>query len=313
MSDIAVIGTGRLGARHLQALTRLPAEHRLWAVDPSPERTASARTIWTESALPTSPSVTWVSHLSELPSELAVAIVATSADVRRVLVEDLLGRCRVEHLVLEKVLFQSTGDYAPMLETITRATTTAWVNCPRRIWPFYRALRGSLAVPIRLSVTGSKWGIGSNTVHFLDLFAFLGGGDSIVVDGLHVEAVPSSREGFQELTGEVIGRGPGGAFAIASLPDGDLPIVVEVATPRLRALVREGEGKAWIADADSRWVWREEPVEIIFQSKASDGIVSDLLSTGTCQLTPLAQSVQHHLAFLRPLSTLLGEDRCPIT
>ena len=41
--------------------------------------------------------------------------------------------------------------------------------------------------------------------------------------------------------------------------------------------------------------------------------IADLIARGSCGLTPFAASSRHHLAFLQPLATMLGEDRCPVT
>ncbi|HEX7702342.1 MAG TPA: hypothetical protein VF403_16500, partial [Kofleriaceae bacterium] len=134
-----------------------------------------------------------------------------------------------------------------------------------------------------------------------------------VVDGLHVAQVASRRPGFIELTGELTGASRHGRFAFSSFGHGELPLIVEVATPELRALVREGEGKVWIATAAGKWAWTEQALEVVPQSKLTNLIVADLIARGSCGLTPLVASTRHHLAFLQPLATMLGEDRCPVT
>lgn len=313
MHELAIIGAGQLGSRHLQALAALDTSHHIVIVEPSDECVERARSRWNEVASGASPTVTWVREIAELPPQIAVAVVATGADVRRSVVEQLLDRTRVQHLVLEKVLFQRVSDYAAMGERIAGATQTAWVNCPRRMWSFYGALRQQLRGELHMAVAGSQWGLGSNAVHFLDLFAFLGGGDDLALDALRVTKVASRRPGFTELVGSVAGNSPNGSVSIASLATGELPIVVEIASPELRAVVREGEGKAWLASAADGWKWREDPVEIVPQSRLTGRIAGDLIATGRCGLTPLASSVRHHLAFLEPLAKTLGEDRCPIT
>lgn len=313
MNQLAIIGAGQLGSRHLQALAALDRTHHIFVVEPADACVERAKSRWGEVATATSPEVSWLRGIAELPPTLDVVIVATAADVRRAAIEELLARAKVRHLVLEKVLFQSVADYAPMARDIAVATATAWVNCPRRLWHFYTSLRARLAGEVRLSVTGSRWGLGSSALHFLDLFAFLAGGDELAVDALHVTQISSFRAGFIELVGELAGHSAQGSFAIASMATGEVPVLLEIACPQLRAIVREGEAKASVAAPSDGWTWREEVLEMLPQSRLTNRIAADLLATGTCGLTPLAASVRHHLAFLEPLARALGVERCPIT
>ena len=316
MNEIAIVGAGQLGSRHLQALARLGPGHRIWVTDPFEESLERCRQRYAEVATSASPPVEWRQRIVDLPKELAVVIVATAADVRRAVLESLLDAATVQHLVLEKVLFQRLLDYDPMVDLIGRRVRSAWVNCPRRMWSFYQGLRDRLqgATTIRLGVSGSDWGLGSNAVHFLDLFAFLcRSAGPLEIASLRVSSTASRRTGFIELVGELSGRSPAGHFSLASLPGGTAPVVVEVVSPDLRALVREGEGKAWISTAQEGWTFREEPVEIKFQSQLSDRFVTDLIGTGSCELTSLSESAGYHRTFIDVLTRQLGGDLCPIT
>jgi hypothetical protein len=311
--QVAIIGAGQLGSRHLQALASLDRGHHITVVEPVAECVERAQSRWKEVATDASPNVSWAREVEALPDAVDVAVVATAAEGRRALLENLLGKASVKHLVVEKVLFQRIADYAPMAATIAAATTTAWVNCPRRMWTFYQRLRERTTGPLRLTVSGSQWGLGSAAVHFQDLFDFLGGGDSQHIDSLHASMIPSRRSGYSELVGELSGHSERGSFSFASLAEGNVPVCVEVSSPSLRAIVREGEGKAWVAAAADNWSWNEEAVDVIPQSKLTGRIAADLITTGTCGLTPLASSVKHHVSFLQVLAQNLGVDVCPIT
>jgi predicted dehydrogenase len=315
VSEVAIIGAGQLGSRHLQALAQLGGHWTVHVVEPFPASVDRAKGRWAEVAQGSSPTLNWCGKVEELPGALEVAIVATSADTRRAATEALLARATVTHLVLEKVLFQSLDDYAPMQALVEKRTQTAWVNCPRRMWAFYRSLRERLLTEEtrRLSVSGSKWGLGSNAIHFLDLFAFLGGGSGLTVEALHVAEAPTVRPGFVELSGSLGAHASCGHAAITSFPAGDAPVLVEVSSPNLRAVVREGEGKAWVASSAGKWAWQEEPVEPLPQSRLSHLFVEELSKTGRCGLTPLVASIDQHLAYLTPLARHFGAARCPIT
>ena len=58
---------------------------------------------------------------------------------------------------------------------LVKKNTKGWVNCTARLWPFYRKLREEIISEkrIKIGVSGSNWALASNTIHFIDLLAFL--------------------------------------------------------------------------------------------------------------------------------------------
>src|SRR5438105_962294 len=109
VSTVAVIGVGRIGLRHLQGVMSV-GDAEIWVVDPSSDALTRARAEFTGVAEHRVPP-TFATDVRDLPASIDVAIVATSADIRRAMVEDLLHGRDVRHIVLEKVLFQRLADY----------------------------------------------------------------------------------------------------------------------------------------------------------------------------------------------------------
>jgi len=314
---IAIVGAGQLGSRHLQALARLRGDYRVEVVDVVPESLDRAAQRYAEVEAPGSPPVGYSTELCSLPAELDVVVVATTADVRRRVIESLIDHARVKYLVLEKVLFQNRDDYPAVLQMLAQRQVKVWVNCVRRMWTVYQELRYKLDGDrqLLLEVCGSAWGLGSNTVHFLDLFAFLSGSNELELPAgaLSVKLLASKRPGFAELAGHLVGRSPGGYLSLTSFESGTVPLVVQVVSRRLRALVHESEGFVAIAEEASEWRWSEQKFEVPYVSSLTHLVVEQLMARGDCELTPVERSAQHHLAFLAPLTATLNEDRCPIT
>ena len=126
---VAVIGCGGIGKRHLQSLLKFQPALDIFAVDSSPEALAETETLLSEF----STQMSYLTSLDELPSEITLAIVATSSAPRLAITEILLARASVEFLILEKVLFSEVDAYARAQEVIDRTDTKVWVNCPRRM------------------------------------------------------------------------------------------------------------------------------------------------------------------------------------
>lgn len=269
--DVAVVGAGQLGSRHLQALARLSRPARVWVSDPSPAALETAAARWKEAA----PGAGLSADFSgRLPQSLDCAIVATDAAAREAAVSGLLKGRAVRYLILEKLLAQSPEGLRRLEALLGGAK--AWVNCPRRLWPAYRALKPAL--PLDLAVTGTGWGLASNAVHFLDLAAYYTGRADWTLDGsgLSREEEPSKRPGFVELHGSLSARCGEHRVRLESVPG-----------PR-RFTVSVG-GAAVSEDGAPK------------QSELTHAVVEDLLARGDCGLAPFAESAALHAPFLETL------------
>lgn len=273
-AEVAVVGAGQLGSRHLQALARLSRPARVWVSDPNPASLALARERWNEA----SPPASLVADFSgRLPERLDAAIVATDAASRERAIENLLKDRKVRFLVLEKVLFQDPDSLARVGALLERGGVRAWVNCPRRLWPLYRD-RPRPKLPLELRVSGSGWGLATNAVHYLDLAAFLGGCRDFAIDttGLSREESPSKRPGFVEFFGTLVARADG-QRVVLTCERGEKRSTVEI-----DGAVQDEAGS---------------PV----QSRLTTGVIEDLLARGDCGLTPYAESARIHRPYLEAL------------
>lgn len=299
---IVVVGAGQLGSRHLQALALMPGPARLFVVEPSAEARARAESRYAEVRSPASARPSFLDQTSELPSGIDAAVIATNADARLAALKTLLSGRRVRHVILEKVLFPSVADLDEAGDLLDRAAAKAWVNCPRRLWPVYREMKDLLAGkrPFRLEVAGPQWGLGSNAVHFLDLFQFLTGTTpDLDASGLDAEPVASKRPGFLELTGTLRGSSPAGVLSLTSTAAGAGPVSVRIEAPGVSRAI-------------------DEAACGVPQSRLTHVPVQELLATGACGLTPYAESAELHrrllpafLAHFRRRSPRI--EACPIT
>lgn len=285
---LAVVGTGQLGRRHLEALARLAIPARVWALDPFPAALEEARRSW-EAARP-GPGLS-ADFSGRFPATLDAVIVATDAASREAAVGRLLDGSKVRYLVLEKLLAQEPQALDRLGARLAQAGAKAWVNCPRRVWPLYKDMR--VKGPLTLKVTGAGWGLGTNAVHYLDLAAHLTGFTGFAVDlsGLSRES-PSKRPGFVEFFGTLRASGGGHAVTLAC-EEGPKASRVEING----SLVDE----------------KGSPL----QSALTQGVVEALLASGDCGLTPYAESAAVHRPYLEALAArwrAAGRaGACPVT
>jgi predicted dehydrogenase len=308
MPLVKILGAGQLGSRHLQALQAIAAPLEIHVIDPSPESLKVAQERFHAAAAQARHEVRFLAE-PQRSGPTDVAIVATSANVRRRATEALLAASPVRYLVLEKLLFTKREDYAAFGQVLAGTQTRAWVNCPMRMMPPYERIRAALRdEPLHYRVHGSRYGLVTNAIHYLDHVAHLTGCADYRVDtaGLDRNPVPSKRAGFLELNGTLTATFADGSRAeLTCLAQGDAPALIEIFTASHRFVVRESEGKLWAASAAEGWSWKEEDARIPFQSQMTAATVQQLLDEGTCSLSPFAESVRIHLALLDPLLALL--------
>ncbi|MBN2683932.1 MAG: Gfo/Idh/MocA family oxidoreductase [Pontiellaceae bacterium] len=322
--SIALIGAGQFGSRHLQGLALCERSLDLFLVDPSRSSREQAQQRFESVSGAERHQIQYLPELDALPDSLDVAIVATSARFRRAVVESLLSLSHVRHLVLEKVLFQSSTDCRKMRTFLESHSAKVWVNAPRRMWHLFDALKLALRdhsiTHFSLSVAG--WGMACNAYHMLDLFSWLADApvESLSTDYLDPDPVPARREGFYELTGMLVGRlSSGTRFTITDHPVGRLPFKLMIETDQCCFVVQEGKAEVTVLDGEAPEIASLSGIREQYQSQLSNLLIESLLDSGTCALPTYNEAAAIHEIMLDAFAPIfnrngLGEGGvCPIT
>ncbi len=325
MVNIAIIGAGQIGSRHLQALSQLNRFTNIQIVDPDYKSLERARERFLQVQKNKNiQKVEYLKNIADLNNKLELVIISTTSDIRRKVIENLLLQKKVRYIILEKVLFQKIEDFIIVNNLLVQNNIKAWVNCPRRMTYFYKQLKSKFTgvKKVDYRVSSANLGIGCNSIHFLDLFAFLTGQTNFVLfsDQLDSKIIISKRSGFLEFTGTLCGRSSWGSnIAITSYLKGNAPLIISINSELVNCLIREDEGKAWISESANNWTWEEVSFTISYQSQLTNLIVQDILDTGKCDLTNYEESWKIHIPLLKSLIFYLQKqkmeeiDLCPIT
>ncbi|OZB49338.1 MAG: hypothetical protein B7X60_01520 [Polynucleobacter sp. 39-45-136] len=321
---IAIIGVGQLGSRHLQALSRLNFSAEIEVVDSSEVSIKIAKKRFAE--LPRNPHILGVKYLSsiaELSKSLDFTIIATNADVRASIIRELIKFCNLKYVLLEKVLFQKHDEYVEFLEIFENRQISAWVNHPRRQYPFYRELRKWVSGSEKISyhIQGGAWGLGCNGLHFIDHLAFLTGVTELELDSDDLDStiMTSKRAGFVEFSGTLRGRMGKNTFTFFCSKS-VAPMIISIYADKINVVIDESSGWIRIASKEGGWIWHErtEPI-VCLQSELTNRVIEDVMETGNCELPSYADSVKLHRPFINCLKSHLesmqGLDyvSCPIT
>ena len=320
--NIVVIGAGNLGRRHFQSLLSVKGNVNIYVYDPSEEALGLAKALITEQTHP----VEFVTDFNKMPKEIFLAVIATSSMHRKEAVAQLLKQAKLKYLVLEKFLFTKMADFDTVQKWLDDAGVTCWVNCPRRMFPFYMELKKYIKGPVNLTVSGSNWGLACNSIHFLDLQSFLTGNDHVTyeadMNGVKNQLFSSKRAGYTEFMGDLKLEGSDGSkISISCSEEGNIPVTVSLESPTHKLFIYEGGGgKALWASQDNNWKWQVDEFSAPFQSQLSSKFAEQIIATGTCDLTTYAASAALHKVLLeswinksRAILATEAIDECIIT
>jgi len=319
--NIAIIGAGQLGSRHLQGLAKSTKQLQIYVIDPNEKSLIVAKNRFKEVSKPTNSKVSYIQNIRGIPENIDLAIIATTANVRREVVEKLLEQCHLKYLILEKVVFQKSEDFNSIQKLLLGNGIKSWINCTRRTFPFYKKLKKIIfGEKIIIKVVGNNWGLACNGIHMIDLLVFLTEKTDIKINTNELEniIVDSKRNAFKELKGTLkIYTSRGDTLELNDKDKYDENLKISISNSSMKFNIFEGDGLA-IRDKSNNKT-HEEKISIPFQSELSGSIVDQIFDTGESDLTPYEECMQYHVpmldAFNEHFSRVTGKDVeiCPIT
>jgi hypothetical protein len=313
LKTIAIVGSGNIGSRHLQALKAVNIPLKIFVVDPNPESLSLSKKRYSE--VPSGQfqhEILFYQNMEKFENEIDIAIIATSSKVRRMVIEQIFEYSSPKFFILEKILFQKEEDYHVIKDLFEKNKSKAWINCTRTVSPFYRDKTKKLFYQqkILINMSGSSWGLMSNIIHYLDYFAFLFETDDFKIDTTYLDPHPiqSGRQEYLEITGTLQILFKNGSLGIFTCyPSGDLPTIVDICSDTKRCIIREDEQKAWVWEGNQSSGWETIDAKIVYTSELTTKIAEDILNKGRCALTPYKTSMKLHLGVFKPILEFLNE------
>lgn len=310
--NIYIIGAGQLGSRHLQALAKVVLPLNITVIDPSANSLKTAKERFDSISTKVKHQVKYSKTIDRDKNVVDIAIIASSSDVRKKIIEELLSKKTVKYLILEKLLFNRKSDYDKIGKLLKTKKVQAWVNCSMRNMPFYHELKEKFkSKPIIYTATGSQYGLVTNAIHYLDYIAYLTDcyEFEVITANLDKKPIASKRKGFLELNGTLVVRFSEGTIAsLTCFNQGDAPVQATILNSEFQCISRETQSKAWLSSPRNDWNLDEVDSKIPFQSQATTWLVEDILETGDCKLVSFQDSVKVHLQLLEPLRKFLNKN-----
>jgi len=321
--NIILIGAGQLGSRYLQGLSRTDVNINIYVLDPEPNALAVAKKRFEN--MQNSLKILSVSYFREIKNfniEFDLAIIATTANVRKNVIKSLLAKNKIKNMILEKVVFQSIEDFNEISVLLNKNNISTWVNCPRRITPFFQRLKKEINkdYPIHIIINGNNWGLASNTIHILDLMAFLSGELNYLIDisQLDNQLYDSKRIGFIEFGGKLSVKSDNGdTIELFDYRKNNDQFQFTIEHNNSRFTIDQNKGIV------TQFLNNKKISELEFcipmHSELIKPVMSDIIIRSSSNLTSFKDSLILHRsmlkAFNKHLSNALGKkvNICPIT
>ena len=324
VKKIILVGCGNIGSRHLQAIAKLSCGIQVNIVEPNANAQTLAKSRLNEITYDiTNHEFFWHKSISELKDVGDLVIVTTHAVGRVDLMLDLINKGNTRFLI-EKLVCQSVNEYKILLEKMEKHDAKGWVNTNYRYFEGYKKIKKLLEGQeiINLSVfTHSKNGLATNSIHFIDLFAWLAEDKKIKLDGkfLSDKLVQNKRgESFAEFSGTITGATKNGSFVSMSfLPDLDESVIVNISAGNgIHLIVDEtnGEVLSYGDIGNSNLEFKFE-----FVSSTTTSAVNDIFAQDDCLLPSLTELFDIHSEIFRIFTEHLNKSSdeniklCPIT
>ena len=325
MARVLIVGCGELGSRHLQAVAALPEVTTIDVVDPRPEALELGRQRLAEVAdRAPALAVRWLTTLPQDPRVAELCIVATRAEQRCALVQQVATQVGVRQFLIEKVVGQSVAEIEALSACANEQGLSIWVNCKMRAYPFHRRAKSRFAdgEPMTFSVVGGNHGLASNGLHLVDLFAFYDGCRRIEPMASAIDPVlHQTKRGLFDLSGTLHGVSERSSHLLLTYaPDHQHSELILIANRRYRCVVDHVQ--RWVMESDeaSGWAWRPVSFEgNLMVSNMTKTFAHDILASGRCELPRLEDALVAHrfvLSELRPHFSRLMErevELCPVT
>ncbi len=305
--NLLLVGGGQIGSRHLQSCLKFHEKLEIYVVDSSEESLAISKSRASEIDSLTNHEVYYVTELDSINElKFDFLIIATGAGPRLSILNNVLERFTIKSAILEKILFQTLDAYISASRIISEKKVNAFVNCPLRVYPFFKKIKekyitkGSSVV---LNYRGGEWiGLGCNSIHYLDLLNFLTDENVIEIDVgfLDKEIKNSKREGNVEFTGIVKGTySSGSKITIESIAGSDMNSTIEILSNGFIILIDELTGGFRIYKGEI--LIEESSYDVLYQSDLTHLMLEQIEKTESCELIDFHDSVKLHQEFISKL------------
>jgi len=311
MVNLALIGCGRIGERHLQSFLGLGEGFRIQVYDKFINKNEDI----------------FIDKIEDFTDDIDICVVATKSDVRKSIVEELLMKKNVKYLILEKVAFQKIDDFKSIINLVESKGTICYVNCPLRLQPIYDKVNQLLDLNSQTKFTyeySDDFKISSSFIHILDLFCYLCNDYDIYIYSNLIKVIDSVKhKGFVDFMGELQVTNKSNHKLFLKKGKNKFTEILKIKNNNVDIYASEGGVEKDLGDDRiGKVIFNKKNkynIPFLWQSQLTAEYIKQIVNEKRCDLPTLKQSFKVHKPMIECfngfLSKIEGKNitRCPIT
>ena len=310
MVNVCLIGCGGVGKRHLEAMLKVKNDINIEVVEPNIENTPTTLV---------GQNINYFSKIEDVSNNIDICLIATTANVRKKVILELVSKKNVKFMILEKVVFQNEKDFDEILKLFEEKNIKSWVNCHLRAQPIYKELKTQSIISYDTTMTyeySDDFTLSSSAIHILDLFSYLCDDYDLEIQDIvtDTELKTSRHSGCVDFNGYMKVKSTNGYELVVKKRDAHFGEHLTIYHNDLT--VRSSEGD----DPDNRIGFvQDKKIPYVWQSSLTNSYIDDIIEKSDCDLSTLENSAKLHKIMLKSFRNLLKEKYnrevvdCPIT
>ena len=310
MVNVCLIGCGGVGKRHLEAMLKVKNDINIEVVEPNIENTPTTLV---------GQNINYFSKIEDVSNNIDICLIATTANVRKKVILELVSKKNVKFMILEKVVFQNEKDFDEIIKLFEEKNIKSWVNCHLRAQPIYKELKTQSIISYDTTMTyeySDDFTLSSSAIHILDLFSYLCDDYDLEIQDIvtDTELKSSRHSGCVDFNGYMKVKSTNGYELVVKKRDAHFGEHLTIYHNDLT--VRSSEGD----DPDNRIGFvQDKKIPYVWQSSLTNSYIDDIIEKSDCDLSTLENSAKLHKIMLKSFKNLLKEKYnrevvdCPIT
>ena len=310
MVNVCLIGCGGVGKRHLEAMLKVKNDINIEVVEPNIENTPTTLV---------GQNINYFSKIEDVSNNIDICLIATTANVRKKVILELVSKKNVKFMILEKVVFQNEKDSDEIIKLFEEKNIKSWVNCHLRAQPIYKELKTQSIISYDTTMTyeySDDFTLSSSAIHILDLFSYLCDDYDLEIQDIvtDTELKSSRHSGCVDFNGYMKVKSTNGYELVVKKRDAHFGEHLTIYHNDLT--VRSSEGD----DPDNRIGFvQDKKIPYVWQSSLTNSYIDDIIEKSDCDLSTLENSAKLHKIMLKSFRNLLKEKYnrevvdCPIT
>ena len=310
MVNVCLIGCGGVGKRHLEAMLKVKNDINIEVVEPNIENTPTTLV---------GQNINYFSKIEDVSNNIDICLIATTANIRKKVILELVSKKNVKFMILEKVVFQNEKDFDEILKLFEEKNIKSWVNCHLRAQTIYKELKTQSIISYDTTMTyeySDDFTLSSSAIHILDLFSYLCDDYDLEIQDIvtDTELKSSRHSGCVDFNGYMKVKSTNGYELVVKKRDAHFGEHLTIYHNDLT--VRSSEGD----DPDNRIGFvQDKKIPYVWQSSLTNSYIDDIIEKSDCDLSTLENSAKLHKIMLKSFRNLLKEKYnrevvdCPIT